>query len=261
LLTVGLWPDWFAPPQPDYPPFFRQTGFPLWDGGDAAQPVTPEVDDYLRTGAPPIVYTPGSANIHAHEFFTAAMDAARRLNRRTLLLTRHTEHLPSSLPSGVTHFPFAPLSKILPRCAALVHHGGIGTTAAAFAGGVPQLIMPMSHDQPDNAYRARKLGVGDRLMPKKFTGANVANALEGLLASPDARFRCADLAQKCAVQNSLSETASLIESTAGIASRSRRARSVSDDPDAFYPVSKPSTPPAAPAPPDTARKSVPPPAK
>jgi UDP:flavonoid glycosyltransferase YjiC (YdhE family) len=210
-LTVGLWPDWFAPRQPDYPPFVKLTGFPLFDGGTTAQPVPPDVSAYLAAGEPPIVFTPGSANVHGHAFFTAAVDAAARMGRRAMLLTRSTEHLPANLPPNVRHFPFAPLSLILSRCAALVHHGGIGTTAAALAGGIPQLIMPMSHDQPNNAHWVKRLGVGDRLMPKKFTGANVAKALGQLLGSAQVRAKCAEVATRCAAQDGISETADLIE--------------------------------------------------
>ncbi|MDB5318838.1 MAG: hypothetical protein JWN40_469 [Phycisphaerales bacterium] len=213
-LTIGLWPAWFAPPQPDWPPFFKLTGFPLFDGGDGAQPVSPEVEAYVRAGAPPIVFTPGSANIHAGAFFSAAVDAATRLGRRTLLLSRSADHLPTPLPANVRHFAFAPLSKILPRCAALVHHGGIGTTAAGFAGGVPQLIMPMSHDQPNNAHWVKRLGAGDRLLPAKFTGPNVAKVLGQLLASPEVKAKCTELATRCAAQDAIGETADLIETAA-----------------------------------------------
>jgi UDP:flavonoid glycosyltransferase YjiC (YdhE family) len=229
-LTVGMWPAWFAPPQPDWPAFFKLTGFPLFDGGEGAQPVTPEVEAYLSAGEPPIVFTPGSANIHAHDFFAAAVDAANRLNRRTLLLSRKGDQVPRSLPSNVTHFPFAPLSKILPRCAALVHHGGIGTTAAGFAGGVPQLIMPMSHDQPNNAYWVRQRGVGQALLPRKFTGKRVAKILGELLGSADVKARCADFAARCRAQNAIAETVDLIESAAG----AKRASEV-----AVPPVSSP----------------------
>jgi UDP:flavonoid glycosyltransferase YjiC (YdhE family) len=210
-LTVGLWPPWFAPPQPDWPTFFKLTGFPLFDGGDGAQPVSPEVDAYLRAGEPPIVFTPGSANLHGHQFFQAAVEAAGQLKRRTLLLSRLGDHLPTPLPANVRHFTFAPLSKILPRCAALVHHGGIGTTAAGFAGGVPQLIMPMSHDQPNNAHWVKKLGAGERLLPAKFTGPRVAAALAQLLGSAEVKARCTELATRCAAQDAIGETANLIE--------------------------------------------------
>jgi UDP:flavonoid glycosyltransferase YjiC (YdhE family) len=211
-LTVGMWPAWFAPPQPDWPGFFKVTGFPLFDGGDGAQPVSAEVEAYLGAGAPPIVFTPGSANIHGHDFLAAAVEAAGRLNRRTLLLSRKGDHVPRDLPANVVHFPFAPLSKILPRCAALVHHGGIGTTAAGFAGGVPQLIMPMSHDQPNNAYWVKQRGVGQALLPRKFTGKRVAKILGELLGSAEVKARCADFAGRCRTQDAIAETVDLIES-------------------------------------------------
>jgi len=223
LLTIGMWPAWFAPPQPDWPAFFRLTGFPLFDGGDGVQPVSVEVEAYLAAGEPPIVYTPGSANVHGHQFFAAAVDAAQRLGRRTLLLSRSGDQVPAQLPASVTHFPFAPLSKILSRCAALVHHGGIGTTAAGLAGGVPQLIMPMSHDQPNNAHWVRKLGAGDRLLPGKFTGANVAGVLSPLLDDPRTKATCADLARRCAGQDALGETADLVEAVMPAAHSARTA--------------------------------------
>jgi UDP:flavonoid glycosyltransferase YjiC (YdhE family) len=224
LLTVGLWPAWFAPPQPDYPPFFKQTGFPLFEAADA-QPVPADVETYLAAGEPPIVYTPGSANLHGHEFFQAAADAARLLGRRTMLLSRFPEQLPANLPENVRHFPFAPLSRMLSRCAALVHHGGIGTTAAALAAGVPQLIMPMSHDQPNNAHWVRRLGVGDRLMPGKFTGRRVADLLRRLLDSPETKARCAEVAARCARQDALAEIADLIEAVVP-----RRSRALTGGP-------------------------------
>jgi len=211
LLTVGLWPEWFAARQPDAPASFKQTGFPMWDGGAAAQPVSAEVAVYLAAGDPPIVFTQGSANIHARAFFEAAADAAKSMGRRAMLLSKFPEHVPADVPANVRHFAFAPLSKVLPRCAALVHHGGIGTTAAGLAGGVPQLIMPMAHDQPNNAHWVRKLGVGDRLMPKKFTGYRVANALAELLNSADVKARCAEAAAKCAAQDAIADTVDLIE--------------------------------------------------
>jgi UDP:flavonoid glycosyltransferase YjiC (YdhE family) len=216
LLTVGLWPAWFAPPQPDYPPFFKLTGFPLYDAPNA-QPMPADMAEFCAAGDPPLVFTPGSANVHGHAFFQAAVDAARRLDRRALLLTRFAEQIPADLPPTVRHVPFAPFTQLLPRCAALIHHGGIGTTSAALAAGIPQVIMPLSHDQPDNAARVRALGVGDRLLPKHFTGRRLAEILRPLLASPRVKDRAADLAKRCAAQDAIAETADLIE--AAVASR------------------------------------------
>ena len=57
------------------------------------------------------------------------------------------------LPKGVVAFDYAPFSLLFPRAAAIVHHGGIGTTGQAMRSGRPSLVMPCAWDQPDNAER------------------------------------------------------------------------------------------------------------
>jgi rhamnosyltransferase subunit B len=78
----------------------------------------------------------------------------------------------------------------------LVHHGGIGTASQALAAGVPQLVMPLSHDQPDNARRLRGLGVARSLPPERFRGPAVAEALAGLLADPAVAEACRECANR-----------------------------------------------------------------
>ena len=194
-LVLNLFPDWYAPAQPDWPAHSVSTGFPLYDEGGVA-PLPADVAAYLDAGPPPVVFTPGSAMIHGHAFFSAAVDACRRLGRRGILLTRYIEQLPDSLPEGVRHFDYVPFGRLLPRAAALVHHGGIGTTAQALAASVPQLIMPMAHDQPDNADRVARLGVGRAIPRKSFRGPAVARALGALLDSQEVADRCREVAAR-----------------------------------------------------------------
>ncbi len=149
-LVLCLFPEWFAPPQPDWPRNVVQTDFPLWDER-ADLGLAPEVKEFLDTSERPIVFTPGSANVFGKPFFQAAIEACGRLRHRAILLTRFPEQIPESLPNGVKHFDYIPFSQLLPKVGALVHHGGIGTTAQALATGVPQLVMPLAHDQFDNA--------------------------------------------------------------------------------------------------------------
>jgi UDP:flavonoid glycosyltransferase YjiC (YdhE family) len=193
---LGLFPDWFGPIQPDWPSQVRLTGFPRFDppSPDQSGEALPEL---ARGDRAPLIFTPGSANIHARKFFAAAVAASQALNRPAILLTRHREQLPDRLPPDVIHRPYIPLNEILPRAAVLIHHGGIGTTAQGLAAGIPHLVMPMSHDQPDNALRLRRLGVGDLLTPGRFTGARVAAALDRLLRSTATLDRCRDLAARC----------------------------------------------------------------
>jgi rhamnosyltransferase subunit B len=207
--VIALFPDWFGPPQPDWPPALRMAGFPQYDESDQQQ-LAPGLLRFLDAGQAPIVFTPGSANQAAASFFRGAIDASARLNRRAILLTRFKEHVPS-LPATVHHESYAPLSRLLPRCAALVHHGGIGTLAQALAAGVPQLTMPMGFDQPDNTTRLLRLGVARWVAPSKFTGERVAPLLDSLLDNPDVSSACAKYAALLKTGSALDRTCDLLE--------------------------------------------------
>src|SRR5690606_24225867 len=122
-LNLCLFPDWFAPPQPDWPKSLVLAGFPLWDGSEQA-PLEEGVQEFLAAGEPPIVFAPGSANRQAASFFQTAVEVCERLGRRGVLLTKYTEQLPPALPSSVRHEPFVPLRRLLERSALVVHHGG-----------------------------------------------------------------------------------------------------------------------------------------
>lgn len=212
-LTLGLWPEWWGAAQPDHPPQLRLTGFPLYDEADHHE-LDPDLEAWLDTGDAPIAFTPGSAMTHGRGFFEAAAKACELLGRRGVLLTRHIEQIPSHLPPTVRHFSYAPFSELLPRCRALVHHGGIGTTAQALRAGVPQLVMPMSHDQPDNAARVRRLGVGDWIARRFFWAGRVAKKLDHLLRDPKVGQSCKDISSRFDGCQALSKTIDLIEGLA-----------------------------------------------
>jgi UDP:flavonoid glycosyltransferase YjiC (YdhE family) len=210
--VIGLFSDWFGVPQPDWPAALRLTGFPLYD--DHAQASLPvSLTRFLDDGPPPVVFTPGTANQSAAQFFKAALDATQRLGRRALLLTRYAGHLPP-LPATAHHEPFVPLSHVLPRCAALVSHAGIGTLAQGLAAGVPQLTMPMGFDQPDNATRLQRLGVARWLVPARFDGERVATELAGLLDDNGTAARCRRWSDQIGAHDAIEETCDLLEQLA-----------------------------------------------
>ena len=212
--VIGLFPDWFAAPQPDWPSQTTLTGFPLYDERGVSQ-VPPDLEAFLTeaeaAGDPPIVFAPGSSNRQADRFFAAAVDACQRLERRGILLTRYREQLPSPLPAKVRHADYAPFSAVLPRAAALVHHGGIGTAAQALAAGRPQLVMPMAFDQPDNAVRLVRLGVARMLPPTRFSGKRVARNLAALLGAETTACRCKEIVQRFDGIDPIGRTCDLIE--------------------------------------------------
>jgi UDP:flavonoid glycosyltransferase YjiC (YdhE family) len=212
-LVLGLYPDWFGPPQPDWPANVRLVGFPLWDIHPQVE-LAGDVQKFLAAGETPIAFSPGSANRAAEQFFAAAVEACEHLGRRGILLTKYEEQLPAKLPAHVRHFGFVPLSKLLPRVAALVHHGGIGTCAQGLAAGVPQLVRPLGFDQFDNSRRLMQLGVGDEISVRRFRGPAIADVLRRLLGSAEVAARCRALASKCDGPASLRAAAEALEGLA-----------------------------------------------
>ena len=186
-LTIGAWPEWFAPRQPDWPPQAQTSGFPVFDEVGRLDPALERfIEDARATGTAPIGITAGSAMAHGGRFYARALDACRALDVRVVLVTAFAGQLPSPLPGWAHRTAYAPFSTLLPRLAALIHHGGIGTSAQALAAGIPQAIVPFAHDQFDNAARLRRLGVSTTLGPADPVG-RWTNGLHTVLSDPAVR--------------------------------------------------------------------------
>jgi len=181
----ALFPDWFAAPQPDWPKHIRQFGFPI---NPTRAPLPPEVEEFLAAGPPPVVWTHGSANFDIQHFQQAALRVSAELGVRCLLVSLDPPKFP--LPATAFHASHVRFEDLFPKCRAAVHHGGIGTTAKAIAAGIPQLIIPRSHDQPDNAHRVARLGLGLRVRYQDLDRPALANALRQLLNDQQITQRC-----------------------------------------------------------------------
>jgi rhamnosyltransferase subunit B len=181
--VLALFPKWFCAPQPDWPKNLLQWTFPLEDLAKE-QPLSSALQAFLAAGEPPVVFTPGSANVQATRFFDVAAKAVAKVGCRAVFVTREPSQVPANLPAQIHVEAYAPFSTLLKQASVFVHHGGIGTMSQAFAAGVPQLIMYMAHDQPDNADRVERLGAGIGLSMRQFTSDRVAKELCRLLAEP-----------------------------------------------------------------------------
>ncbi|WP_374422923.1 glycosyltransferase [Chromobacterium sp.] len=194
--SVALFPDWFAAVQPDWPRPCAQGDFMLPAAAGAG--LSAELEAFLAAGDAPIVFTPGTGHRHAAAFFDAALLALRRLGRRGIFVTPHAAQLPPALPDSVLWQAHAPFAALLPRVAALAHHGGVSTTADAMRAGIPQLIVPFAYDQFDNGLRAKRLGVAEVLLARRLSGARMHERLRRLLAAPSVRQSCRELAARMA---------------------------------------------------------------
>lgn len=199
-LRIGLFPEWFAPAPSDWPVPSELLGFTFQDsvtgGADAVLP--PGLAEYVAAGDPPICVSMGTANAHAAATYRAALEAGEELGRRVLVLTTFPDALPGSLPDHAHHVPYAPFSQVLPHVSALVHHGGVGTTAQALRAGVPQLIVPRAFDQHDNAERVATFGCGRTVPESAITGGLLARELAALASDPDVASACAEVAARFA---------------------------------------------------------------
>jgi rhamnosyltransferase subunit B len=209
-LVMGMFPDWFNPPQPDWPPQSRLPGFPLYRLREN-EFVSPELEDFLSSGDPPILFMQSSVTNEAHRYFEVSVEVAKRLRRRAILLTPHPEQIPDRLPPEIVYFKYIPLDSVLHRCALHVHHGGIGTIAHTLAAGIPQLTVPMVYDQPDNAQRLLRLKASGFLKRSQYRVRRAARVIAELLDSPEVAARCRIYAEKCRQTDGVAAACQLLE--------------------------------------------------
>jgi UDP:flavonoid glycosyltransferase YjiC (YdhE family) len=214
-LVLALFSRVLAAPQADWPPHTHVTGFPFYDrrdySGETAAP--PGLSEFLDAGEPPVVFTLGSAAFWvAKDFYTESIKAARALGRRALLLIGHERNRPAGqLPAGVAAFEYAPFGELLPRAAAVVHIGGVGTTGQSLRAGRPQLVVPFSHDQFDNGARAARLGCARTLPRTRYNAAAAARELKVLLNEAGYGERAAEVGRVVQGEDGARAACDLIE--------------------------------------------------
>lgn len=210
-LNLALFSSTFATTQPDWAAKTVTAGFPFYDGKPQGEGLVPELQDFLESGEPPIIFTLGSAAVHSPgNFYTESIQAAQQLNRRAVLLMGKNL-LPADLPTGIVAFDYAPYSKVFPRACAIVHQGGIGTTAQAWRSGHPTLVVPYSHDQPDNAARLERLGTSCTIPRKRYTAKRAIKELRELLDNPRYAAKAAVIGHIIQTENGVSVACDEIE--------------------------------------------------
>jgi len=200
-VKLGMFPDWLAETQPDWPPHFLKTGFPLFDSSDGTLPE--KVKAFLDAGEKPVAFTAGSFNTSSDDFFEVSAKACQKIGKRAMLISPSQEKIAQTLSEGIAHFSYVPFGALMPHLAAFVHHGGIGTLSQAMAAGIPQLIRPMFGDQFDSAQRITELGMAREVLPKDYTPDNVANALKELVDNPSYKQNALRYAALLAKENGI----------------------------------------------------------
>jgi len=196
--TMALFPEHFAEQQPDWPKNLRQVGFPLYGKNETVKLSDP-LQKFIANGSVPFVFTLGSAVVQMeNNFFEVACEAIKRTGIRAIFLTGDNT---KNIPAVAAHNHNIYLSKyesfaaLFPFCKAVVHQCGIGTTSQALSAGLPQILVPFAHDQPDNAYRVKNLGLGIILPAKKLTVERLSKAILRILVNESYSRKAVSLVQ------------------------------------------------------------------
>ena len=207
LPPLAGWP--FAGPQPtpilyglsplvvprpaDWGQHLHLTGY--WTLDEAGYEPPANVRTFLEAGPPPVLVSFGSLiTRRAGDLTEAVLGALRQTGQRGLLVRGWGALEERDLPDSVLAVDAVPFEWLFPRMAALVHHGGVGTTAAGLRAGVPAVVVPFTADQPFWGRQVERLGVGpEPISPKALTAGRLAAAIERAMTDAGMRSRAARL--------------------------------------------------------------------
>lgn len=213
-LVLALFSSVLGVEQKDWPEHTLITGFCFYDAdaGNAALPQSLEA--FLAKGEAPVVFTLGSAAVlAAGNFYEQSARVAMRMGvRAVLLIGSDARNRPNvELPDSICLAEYAPYSALFPRASVVVHQGGVGTTAQCLRAGKPMLIMPYSHDQPDNARRMRRLGVAKEIKKDNYTPAKVVKKLQAIWDDPSISLRAQEVAAQLKEEDGVKSACNALE--------------------------------------------------
>lgn len=215
-LVLAMFSEVLGAPQPDWIPQAEVTGFAFYDCLLPGQKLSAELADFLASGSPPVVFTLGSSAVQrAGNFYTESLEAVKALGCRAVFLVgieKFENELPP-LQGGTIAVDYAPFSELFPRAAAIVHQGGVGTTAQALRAGVPMLVVPYAFDQPDNAARVVRLGVALQISRESYGCEQAVTALRQLLTNPIYKTTAQSVKERVDAEDGVQSACDAIERT------------------------------------------------
>ena len=177
--------------------------------------------EFLEAGPAPVFVGFGSLiTRRAAPLTEAVLEALARTGQRGLLVRGWGGIEDRKLPDHLLAVDEVPFEWLFPRMAALVHHGGVGTTAAGLRSGVPAVVVPSTADQPYWGQRLHRLGVGPPPIPlKRLTVDCLATAIEQLTSDDEMRLRAARLGWLLRKEDGVGNAMQVIERYLGSSDR------------------------------------------
>jgi UDP:flavonoid glycosyltransferase YjiC (YdhE family) len=184
--------------------------------------LSPEIEAFLDAGSPPVYVGFGSMPDTKPERTTRAIvDAIAAAGQRAIVCAGWSKIGHGATDRRVLAIEAAPHAKLFPRMAAIIHHGGAGTTAAATRAGVPQVVVPHAWDQFRWAHCVEQAGIGAKSLKRtKLSARELASRIAHALGDPGVRERAAQMGMRVRARDGLS--AAVLELERIVASRETR---------------------------------------
>jgi UDP:flavonoid glycosyltransferase YjiC (YdhE family) len=209
---IALWPEWFAPVSCEVASNVVAVGF-MTDNSSEAAEVPDAIRRALTDGEPRVLITAGTGTYLGPRFYCASADACKISNLRGIIVSQHAQKIQDNYPNCVSFVGYVPFGTLMRHTQAIIHHGGLGTLSCAMAAGIPQVVLPLGADRPDNAMRLQRLGVGEALPPPKWIPEKIAATLVRLLNSSTVAQNCKFLAEQLKNDDAATTACEVVERT------------------------------------------------
>lgn len=211
ILSLHGYSPSFLPRPDDYPPHAHVTGYWFLDAQSTWEP-SPALTAFINGDEPPVYVGFGSLiDTDAEHLINIALKAVRQAGKRLLLLSGWADLNVTTLSEDVFVIKAAPHDWLFPQMAAVVHHGGAGTTSAGLRAGVPTVVVPFFADQPFWGRMIYEHGLGAAPVPARtITEDSLAEAIRVATETPAIREQAAAMGQVIRGEDGVGEAVKII---------------------------------------------------
>jgi UDP:flavonoid glycosyltransferase YjiC (YdhE family) len=208
--------EYVVPRQNDWHPAHHITGYWFLNQADDWSPPSGLID-FLARGAQPISIGFGSMSGRvARRLADLTVESVALAQQRAILIGGWAAAHERDLPNHIYAIESAPHDWLFPRVAAVMHHGGAGTTAAGLRAGIPSVIIPFMGDQPYWGERIHALGVGPKpILQKALTARRLADAITQAITEEEIKQRAAILGEKIRAEDGVANAVELVKRCVG----------------------------------------------
>jgi sterol 3beta-glucosyltransferase len=212
--TLYCYSPSLVPTPRDWPPEAVATGYWLRDGG-AAESVDPELESFVAADPPPVYVGFGSSvGPDPARLGAAIPQAIRELGARAVIATGWGGVSDVGDGAEIMVVERAPHRWLFPRVAAVVHHGGAGTTAAGLVAGRPTVVCPFQGDQHFWGAAIHRAGAGPEPLPaKKLTHERLAALIGAAIQDSTMQGRATELSERIAGEDGVGRASEQIEAS------------------------------------------------